>query len=109
MPTRQRLAEAEAEYHSVRARMIALQEELDWEVYRLYGLIDEDLTCANPPELALGSGPSRSCCTPAGRRPSGSTGTGPSRLTGRSRTGRRSTGRWSSGGSPPSARTGTSV
>lgn len=54
VPTRQRLAEAEAEYHSVRARMIALQEELDWEVYRLYGLIDEDLTCDNPPELALG-------------------------------------------------------
>ncbi|MFI7553841.1 BREX-2 system adenine-specific DNA-methyltransferase PglX [Micromonospora sediminimaris] len=54
VPTRQRLAEAEAEYHSVRARLIGLQEELDWEVYRLYGLIDEDLTCANPPELALG-------------------------------------------------------
>ncbi|MET7970510.1 BREX-2 system adenine-specific DNA-methyltransferase PglX [Micromonospora sp. NPDC005305] len=54
VPTRQRLAEAEAEYHSMRARMIALQEELDWEVYRLYGLLDEDLTCANPPELALG-------------------------------------------------------
>ena len=28
----------------IRARMIAVQEELDWEVYRLYGLIDEDLT-----------------------------------------------------------------
>ncbi|MER6591207.1 BREX-2 system adenine-specific DNA-methyltransferase PglX [Micromonospora purpureochromogenes] len=54
VPTRRRLAHAEAEYHLVRARMIALQEELDWEVYRLYGLIDEDLTCANPPELALG-------------------------------------------------------
>ncbi|MGW3604373.1 BREX-2 system adenine-specific DNA-methyltransferase PglX [Micromonospora sp. NPDC005161] len=54
VPSRQRLVEAEAEYHSVRARMIALQEELDWEVYRLYGLIDEDLTCADPPELALG-------------------------------------------------------
>ncbi|SIR90405.1 BREX-2 system adenine-specific DNA-methyltransferase PglX [Micromonospora avicenniae] len=54
VPTRQRLLEAEAEYQSVRARMIALQEELDWEVYRLYGLIDEDLTCENPPELALG-------------------------------------------------------
>ncbi|MEW2142664.1 BREX-2 system adenine-specific DNA-methyltransferase PglX [Micromonospora vinacea] len=53
-PTRRRLAEAEVEYNSVRARMIALQEELDWEVYRLYGLIDEDLTCDNPPELALG-------------------------------------------------------
>ncbi|PWU50672.1 BREX-2 system adenine-specific DNA-methyltransferase PglX [Micromonospora sp. S4605] len=54
VPTRQRLAEAEREYHSVRARMIALQEELDWEVYRLYGLVDEDLTCASPPELKLG-------------------------------------------------------
>ncbi|NYT96503.1 BREX-2 system adenine-specific DNA-methyltransferase PglX [Salinispora sp. H7-4] len=54
VPTRQRLAEAEAEYRSVRARMIALQEELDWEVYQLYGLSDEDLTCANPPEIALG-------------------------------------------------------
>nr|WP_307849071.1 BREX-2 system adenine-specific DNA-methyltransferase PglX [Micromonospora sp. U56] len=54
VPSRQRLAEVEVEYHSLRARMIALQEELDWEVYRLYGLIDEDLTCANPPELALG-------------------------------------------------------
>ncbi|MFI9642536.1 BREX-2 system adenine-specific DNA-methyltransferase PglX [Micromonospora sp. NPDC051925] len=54
VPSRQRLAAAEAEYHCVRARMIALQEELDWEVYRLYGLIDEDLTSENPPELALG-------------------------------------------------------
>ena len=25
----------------IRARMIAIQEELDWEVYRLYGLVDE--------------------------------------------------------------------
>ena len=24
--------------------MIALQEELDWQCYRLYGLIEEDLT-----------------------------------------------------------------
>jgi hypothetical protein len=39
-----------------RCQMIAQQEELDWEVYRLYGLIDEDLTfdAENPPELALG-------------------------------------------------------
>ena len=36
--------------------MIALQEELDWEVYRLYGLIDEDLTYSGDdlPGLALG-------------------------------------------------------
>ena len=43
------------------ARMIALQEELDWECYRLYGVIDEDCRYANgpghaaePPPLALG-------------------------------------------------------
>ncbi len=40
---------------SMRGRMIALQEELDWEVYRSYGLIEEDLTFGDePPELALG-------------------------------------------------------
>ncbi len=53
-PTRERLAEARAEYDSVRARMIGLQEELDWEVYRLYGLCDEDLTAPEAPELRLG-------------------------------------------------------
>ncbi|MCZ2839924.1 BREX-2 system adenine-specific DNA-methyltransferase PglX [Modestobacter sp. VKM Ac-2985] len=39
-----------------RERMISLQEELDWEVYGLYGLIDEDLTCLDEdlPGLALG-------------------------------------------------------
>ena len=43
------------------ARMIALQEELDWECYRLYGIIDKDCQYANgtggrpePPPLALG-------------------------------------------------------
>ena len=36
--------------------MVAVQEELDWEVYRLYGLIDEDLTYGGDdlPGLALG-------------------------------------------------------
>ena len=36
--------------------MIALQEELDWEVYRLYGLLDEDLTLpdGDVPPLRLG-------------------------------------------------------
>ena len=33
--------------------MIALQEELDWEVYRLYGLVDEDLTTGDEPEPPL--------------------------------------------------------
>lgn len=34
---------AMATWHQLRARMIFEQEELDWEVYRLYGLIDVDL------------------------------------------------------------------
>lgn len=38
------LLTAEAECKRFRARMIFEQEELDWEVYRLYGLIDADLT-----------------------------------------------------------------
>ncbi|WBB83539.1 BREX-2 system adenine-specific DNA-methyltransferase PglX [Micromonospora sp. WMMC264] len=54
VPTRERLAAAQADYDDTRARMIALQEELDWEVYRLYGLRDDDLTCAEPPRLKLG-------------------------------------------------------
>ncbi|MFD4207478.1 BREX-2 system adenine-specific DNA-methyltransferase PglX [Micromonospora tulbaghiae] len=54
VPTRERLAAAHAGYDETRARMIALQEELDWEIYRLYGLRDDDLTCAEPPLLALG-------------------------------------------------------
>jgi len=38
--------DANAEWDRLRARMLFEQEELDWEVYRLYGLIDEDLTYA---------------------------------------------------------------
>jgi hypothetical protein len=34
----------EREAVGIRAQMIALQEELDWRCYRLYGLIEEDLT-----------------------------------------------------------------
>ncbi|GAB3489489.1 type I restriction-modification system DNA methylase subunit [Amycolatopsis cihanbeyliensis] len=59
-PTRDRLEAARAEHTRIRGRMIAQQEELDWEVYRLYGLLteaeaaelrakDEDV-----PELKLG-------------------------------------------------------
>ncbi|GAA3121434.1 BREX-2 system adenine-specific DNA-methyltransferase PglX [Streptosporangium carneum] len=42
VPTRGRLYDAQAEYHRIRSRMISLQEELDWDVYKLYGLLDED-------------------------------------------------------------------
>ena len=37
---------AEREWNQLRAQMIFEQEELDWEVYGLYGLIDADLTYA---------------------------------------------------------------
>ena len=43
------------------ARMIGLQEELDWECYRLYGVVDEELryldetgNACEPPPLVLG-------------------------------------------------------
>jgi hypothetical protein len=38
------LAAAEEEWCGLRERMIFAQEELDWEVYQHYGLIDADLT-----------------------------------------------------------------
>jgi hypothetical protein len=34
--------------------MIALQEELDWQCYQLYGLLDQTLTHLAPPNLKLG-------------------------------------------------------
>ncbi|GAA0739611.1 BREX-2 system adenine-specific DNA-methyltransferase PglX [Dactylosporangium roseum] len=56
VPTRQTLDAAKAGYARIRGRMIALQEELDWEVYWLYGLLDDDLTLPDDavPELRLG-------------------------------------------------------
>ncbi|MEU4691910.1 BREX-2 system adenine-specific DNA-methyltransferase PglX [Actinoplanes sp. NPDC023714] len=54
VPTRERLAEAKDGWHATRGRMIALQEELDWEVYHLYGLLDDALTCVDVPEIRLG-------------------------------------------------------
>ncbi|MGW8973937.1 BREX-2 system adenine-specific DNA-methyltransferase PglX [Streptomyces platensis] len=51
------LREAHSSYNSTRARMIALQEELDWQVYSLYNLHSEDLRLPDAsavPELALG-------------------------------------------------------
>ncbi|MFI9487357.1 BREX-2 system adenine-specific DNA-methyltransferase PglX [Promicromonospora sp. NPDC052451] len=43
------LEEAHARLKSLREQMIFEQEELDWEVYRLYGVIDQDLTYGGPP------------------------------------------------------------
>jgi hypothetical protein len=56
VPTRDALAAARAQSERIKAKMIAVQEELDWEVLGLYGLADA--TVVAPPEcvppLALG-------------------------------------------------------
>lgn len=40
---------------TLRREMISWQEELDWEVYQYYGVLDEDLTFAgSPPEVEFG-------------------------------------------------------
>lgn len=55
-PTPDDLNEALAEGASIRARMVALQEELDWKVYSLYGLLEEDLTLPETEILPLDLG-----------------------------------------------------
>lgn len=45
LPTRASLADAYSKYKSLRRQMIALQEELDWQIYGLYNLLSEaDMT-----------------------------------------------------------------
>jgi hypothetical protein len=53
LPTPARLAEADRQYRDLRAQIVATQERLDWEVYRRYGLISEDLTTGDEPEPPL--------------------------------------------------------
>ncbi|MGO0575484.1 BREX-2 system adenine-specific DNA-methyltransferase PglX [Ornithinimicrobium panacihumi] len=55
-PTAAVLANARSAYAHLRGRMIAEQEELDWEVYGLYGLIEDDLRYGGDdlPDVALG-------------------------------------------------------
>jgi hypothetical protein len=59
-PSSGALRAARLAWESIRARMIALQEELDWQVYSLYNLHSEDIRVSedpddpNIPELALG-------------------------------------------------------
>ncbi len=44
-----------ARWRTGQSTLIAVQEELDWQVYRLYGLLDDDLTYAKtPPGIELG-------------------------------------------------------
>ncbi|MBV1800484.1 DUF7008 domain-containing protein [Siccirubricoccus sp. G192] len=54
VPTREALAAARAEAEASWARMIALQEELDWRCYRLYSLNDAPPEHPDPPPLRLG-------------------------------------------------------
>ncbi len=43
------------EWNSLRHQMIALQEDLDWECYRLYSLLTKDLCCrSDPPRIKTG-------------------------------------------------------
>lgn len=56
LPIPSALKAAGSEHETLRRRMIALQEELDWRCYHLYGLLD-DLTLPDaeePPEVELG-------------------------------------------------------
>ncbi|MFJ9372508.1 BREX-2 system adenine-specific DNA-methyltransferase PglX [Streptomyces sp. NPDC101455] len=56
-PTVASLQASRARWHSNRAQMIALQEEMDWSIYSLYGLHSENLSTEDltiVPELALG-------------------------------------------------------
>ncbi|WOI61960.1 BREX-2 system adenine-specific DNA-methyltransferase PglX [Streptomyces fradiae] len=59
-PAAPTLRETHKKWESIHARMIALQEELDWQVYSLYNLHPEDLRVSegpddpNLPGLALG-------------------------------------------------------
>ncbi|MFF3561388.1 BREX-2 system adenine-specific DNA-methyltransferase PglX [Streptomyces sp. NPDC002574] len=54
------LRQRKFEWESTRARMIALQEELDWQTYRIYDLYPEDLSVgdacddASIPEISVG-------------------------------------------------------
>jgi Domain of unknown function (DUF7008)/Eco57I restriction-modification methylase len=60
VPTRGWLDAARADYERIRGRMIALQEELDWDVYHRYGLFTDeeaaDLVAApgSVPDIQLG-------------------------------------------------------
>jgi hypothetical protein len=56
LPTYELLSSARDQAWNCLGRMIALQEELDWQCYRLYGIVDEELTLSpdQVPKLNLG-------------------------------------------------------
>jgi hypothetical protein len=55
-PTPKRaLEDAAGEWEAMRRHQIALQEELDWQAYGLYGLLDTEITYSQPvPPISLG-------------------------------------------------------
>ncbi|GII83982.1 DNA methylase [Sphaerisporangium siamense] len=55
-PTLVWLTEAHRRYIDIRAQMISIQEELDWEIYQLYAILNEELTYNGDdlPKLNLG-------------------------------------------------------
>ncbi|MFW3386019.1 UNVERIFIED_CONTAM: BREX-2 system adenine-specific DNA-methyltransferase PglX [Kocuria sp. CPCC 205274] len=55
-PSKQALASWTERHADLTARMVALQEELDWDYYRIYGVVDEVLTCedGNVPHVEPG-------------------------------------------------------
>ncbi|CCF62566.1 BREX-2 system adenine-specific DNA-methyltransferase PglX [Nocardia cyriacigeorgica] len=55
-PTAETLRNGKRRWESIRRKMIALQEELDWQVYGLYSLLRDDLTAVKDeiPEITFG-------------------------------------------------------
>lgn len=55
VPSRAEINHSRTQAIRVRNEMISWQEELDWEVYQYYGVLDEDLTYSgSPPEVKFG-------------------------------------------------------
>lgn len=77
--------------------MIAQQEELDWEVYASYGLLDEAIVYDGEPLRCVSATCLRDRVGPQEGTPLGSPGTGPPRSPRSPATGRPTTVIWSSG------------
>jgi hypothetical protein len=54
VPSRMTLQAAQREFESLQSQMVAMQEELDWRCYRLYGLHEDPPEHPDPPPLRLG-------------------------------------------------------
>lgn len=55
VPSQSEIDQSRTQASRVRSEMISWQEELDWEVYQYYSVLDENLTYAgSPPEVKFG-------------------------------------------------------